>query len=238
LDQLERVMGDTKYIGDAIERLLVQFIANARSLRVTPDQILDRLRRATPRVRHFGMLGIAVLNRYQADLEAEGRIDFADMLHQAADALEKATSPLPKFAHILVDEFQDVSSAMARLVKALVNVNDARLFVVGDDWQAIYGFAGGDVDYIVNFDSHFGPASKTMLNVNYRSPEVIVKAGAALIAHNTRQIPKQVVVGSKEHGEAYLHEVSDNDSAIVNAAVELVQQEREKLESDEEILVL
>src|SRR5438445_6627055 len=237
LDQLERVMGDTKYIGDAIERLLVQFIANARSLRFPSDQILDRLKKATPRVRHFGMLGIAVLNRYQADLEAQGRIDFADMLHQAADALEKATSPLPKFEHILVDEFQDVSSAMALLVKALVTVNDARLFVVGADWQAIYGFAGGDVDYIVNFESHFGPASRTMLNVNYRSPVVIVEAGAALIAHNTQQIPKQVVISSHERGEAYLHEVADDDSQIVEATIRLVEQELRQIAADR-ILVL
>src|SRR5206468_9837026 len=135
---------------------------------------------------------------------------------------------LPKFDHILVDEFQDTSAPMARLVNALVGTSHAHLFAVGDDWQAIYGFAGGDVDHIVNFESHFGPASQTMLDTNYRSPAIIVEAGAALIAHNPSQIPKQVAVSNRGRGEAYIHEVSDNDLALIVKAIGLIQEERQR----------
>ena len=237
LDELEGVLGDLKYIGSAIEQLLVQFLSNARSLRLKPEEIRSRLEKASPRVHHFGLLGIAVLERYEAALADEGRIDFSDMLHRAADVLEGGTNPLPKFQHILVDEFQDVSAAMARFLKSLVDADHARLFAVGDDWQAIYGFAGGDVDYIVNFEKHFGPASTTMLNVNYRSPAVIVEAGSALIARNPNQIQKQVVVSSRERGQAFVHEVPDDDDAIVGATVRLIQQERQQ-GKPEDILVL
>ena len=178
-----------------------------------------------------------MLERYQAALSAEGRIDFSDMLHQAADILEGGTNPLPKFEHVLVDEFQDTSAAMARFLKALVAVTGARLFAVGDDWQAIYGFAGGDVDHIINFESHFGLASTTMLNVNYRSPAVIVEAGAALIARNERQVPKQVLIFSRERGEAYVYEVPDDDLAIVDRTASLVRQELRQVPPDR-ILVL
>src|SRR3989442_1962283 len=99
------------------------------------------------------------------------------MLHQAADILESGTNPLPNFEHVLVDEFQDTSASMARFLKALIAVTGAHLFAVGDDWQAIYGFAGGDVDHIINFESHFGPASTTMLYVNHPAPPVIGAAG-------------------------------------------------------------
>ena len=126
---------------------------------------------------------------------------------------------------------------MARLVNALVGTNRAHLFAVGDDWQAIYGFAGGDVDHIVNFESHFGPASRTMLDTNYRSPATIVEAGAALIAHNPGQIPKQVVISSHERGEAFIHEVPDDDSAIITKTIQLVQDEHKRFGPDE-ILVL
>src|SRR2546426_6020509 len=177
-EEVGRSFGDLKYIGSSIEKLLVQFITNARAMRREPKEIQPQLQRSTPRVHHFGLLGIAVLERYQAALSEEGRIDFSDMLHQAADILERGTNPLPNFEHVLVDEFQDTSAAMARFLKALVAVTEARLFAVGDDWQAIYGFARGDVDHIINFESHFGPASTTMLNVNYRSPAGIVEAGA------------------------------------------------------------
>ncbi|MGQ0797664.1 MAG: UvrD-helicase domain-containing protein, partial [Methanobacteriota archaeon] len=231
------VVVDMKYIGSAIEKLLVQFIANARALGLKPGEIRQRVGRATPRVYHFAFLGIAALERYESDLAAEGRIDFADMLHRAANVLEGGRNPLPGLRHILVDEFQDTSAPMARFLKALLAVNDARLFAVGDDWQAIYGFAGGDVDYIVNFETHFGPASTTTLNVNYRSPGVIVEAGAALIAHNPKQVPKRVVVSSRERGEAYIHEVPDDDDEIVAATTRLIQEERQKGRSDD-ILVL
>src|SRR3989475_9908361 len=163
---------------------MAEFIENARSFRMSNEHILQRLGSATPRVHHFGNLGLAVLQRYERELASEGRIDFSDMLHRAADIVEKGASSLANFDHVLVDEFQDTSTAMARLVNALVRSNDAHLFAVGDDWQAIYGFAGGDVDHVVNFESHFGPASRTILNTNYRSPPTIVEAGAALTAHN------------------------------------------------------
>src|SRR5207245_2799223 len=166
---LERILGDTKYIGSVIEKQLAEFIENARSFRMSTEQILQRLKSATPRVNHFANL--------------------------------------------------------------------AHLFAVGDDWQAIYGFAGGDIDHIVNFESHFGPASRTMLDTNYRSPVTIVQAGAALIAHNQGQIPKHVVVSSHERGEAFIHEVPDDDSAIITKTIQLVQDERKRFGPDE-ILVL
>jgi DNA helicase-4 len=76
-----------------------------------------------------------------------------------------------------------------------------------------------------------------MLDVNYRSPALIVEAGAALIAHNKRQVLKQVVVFSRERGEGYVHEVPDDDTAIVNRTVSLVGQELRQCAPDR-ILVL
>src|SRR6266704_6318597 len=47
---LEKIVGDTKYIGSVIERQLAGFIENACSFRMSTEQILLRLRSATPRV--------------------------------------------------------------------------------------------------------------------------------------------------------------------------------------------
>jgi DNA helicase-4 len=235
--ELEQMVKNFKYIGTMIEHQLVDFISNARSLRLAPGDILKRLNSATPRVYYFGVLAVAILTIYDRELTSQGRIDFSDMLHRAADIMEKGPNPLARFDHVLVDEFQDTSSSMARLVNTLVKANNAHLFAVGDDWQAIYGFAGGDVDHVVNFESHFGPASLTMLNTNYRSPAIIVEAGAALIAHNPSQIPKQVAVSNRGRGEAYIHEVPDNDLALIDKAIGLIQEERKRTSSDD-ILVL
>ncbi|MFQ5891097.1 MAG: UvrD-helicase domain-containing protein [Gemmatimonadota bacterium] len=237
LDQLEAVSGEMKYIGSIIERLLGAFLTNARALRRSPEEIHRLLRRTTPRVKHFGRLGAALLERYESQLSTEGRIDFADMLYRAADIVEGGRDPLPKFEHILVDEFQDTSPAMAHLIKSLVEKDGNRIYVVGDDWQAIYGFAGGDVDYIVNFEDHFGPASRTMLDTNYRSPAIVVQAGAALIAKNEKQVPKEILIRSRDRGEAWVHKVPDQDDALVHHTLRLIQQELVNHDS-EDILVL
>ncbi len=237
VDQLESVLGEMKYIGSVIERLLSAFLTNARSLRRSPDEIRRILRRRTPRVKHFGRLGAALLERYESQLQDEGRVDFADMLYQAADILEGGTNPLPPFEHILVDEFQDTSPAMAHLVKGLLDQTKSHLFAVGDDWQAIYGFAGGDIDYIVNFEDHFGLSSRTMLDTNYRSPAVVVEAGAALIARNEKQVPKTILIASPEEGVASVHEVPDDDDALVSYIRRLVQKELET-HDPKDILVL
>jgi hypothetical protein len=76
-----------------------------------------------------------------------------------------------------------------------------------------------------------------MLDTNYRSPATIVEAGSALIAHNPGQITKQVVISSHERGEAFIHEVPDDDSAIITKTIQLVRDERKRFGPDE-ILVL
>src|SRR5436309_11082077 len=116
---LEEILGDTKYIGTVIENQLAEFIENARSFRMSTEQILQRLTSATPCVHHFANLGLAVLQRYERELASEGRIDFSDMLHRAADIVERSASSLPKFSHVLAAEFQDSSTATARFVDPL-----------------------------------------------------------------------------------------------------------------------
>src|SRR2546426_10039797 len=220
-EEVGKSVGDLKYIGSSIEKLLVQFITNARAMRRELKEIQSHLKGSTPRVHHFGLLGIAVLERYQAALSAEGRIDFSDMLHRAADILESGTNPLPKFEHVLVDEFQDTSAAMARFLKALVAVTRGRLFAGGDDLQAIYGFARRGAHHIINFESHFLPRSTTKLDEHQRAPAVIVEAGAGLIARHQKQVTQQVVIFSRERGEAYVYGEPDDDLAIVGRTAPL-----------------
>ena len=49
-----------------------------------------------------------------------------------------------RFAHLLVDEFQDTNALQLALIEQLRGP-DSRLFVVGDRFQAIYGFRHADI---------------------------------------------------------------------------------------------
>lgn len=93
----------------------------------------------------------AVFREYQVRLG--DRIDFEDMVNRATALVETGKYDSP-FRHILVDEFQDISTGRAKLIKALkAQHTDARIFAVGDDWQSIYRFAGSDIHIMRNFGS-------------------------------------------------------------------------------------
>ena len=126
----------------------------------------------------------SLYERYERERRRRGVVDFDDLIWWCADALEtdaefQATQRW-RFRHLFVDEFQDVSPAQLRLVRAWLG-DRTDLCVVGDGDQAIYHFAGADPSYLTNFSRHFPGASVVRLGRNYRSsPQVVAAAGALL----------------------------------------------------------
>ncbi|MFI7884512.1 hypothetical protein ACFMJL_23990, partial [Acinetobacter baumannii] len=57
----------------------------------------------------------------------------------------------------------------------------AEFFCVGDDWQAINGFAGSELRFFHNFRDYFGPFQQEYITKNYRSKRLVVEAGNALM---------------------------------------------------------
>ena len=79
--------------------------------------------------------------------------------------------------YILIDEYQDFSQLFLSVVMAVREVaSDARLFVVGDDWQAINRFAGSDVEYFKEFHKYFAEGVRRYeITTNYRCDAEIVE---------------------------------------------------------------
>lgn len=76
---------------------------------------------------------------------------------------------------MLIDEYQDFSQLFLSVVLAVRKlVPEVRLFVVGDDWQAINRFAGSDVEYFKEFERYFSPARRYEIGTNYRCDREIV----------------------------------------------------------------
>ena len=98
------------------------------------------------------------------------------MINLAIDELHGHDSLFKNvFDHILIDEYQDISTQRSVLIKALMQKNeDCKLFCVGDDWQSIMGFTGSNLDFFVNFDKYFDHPARTDLTINYRSCKSIV----------------------------------------------------------------
>ena len=66
------------------------------------------------------------------------------------------------------------------------------MFGVGDDDQVIYGYAGADPGFLIDFPRYFPGAATYDLQVNYRCPPAVVAAARTLLAHNRRRIDKTI----------------------------------------------
>ena len=109
-----------------------------------------------------------IYERYQESLDGSEEIDFHDMINRATELVESGRFRSP-FKYILVDEFQDISPSRAALLKALLdNCPGAQLFAVGDDWQAIYRFAGSDIAVMQEFGERFGDYERIDLETTFR----------------------------------------------------------------------
>lgn len=87
-------------------------------------------------------------------------IDFADMIKKFLSKPELC----PSFNTVFIDEAQDLSPIQWQMYNMLKN-NSENVYLAGDDDQAIYGWAGADVDRFIN-----EPAKEKVLSKSRRIP--------------------------------------------------------------------
>ncbi len=130
---------------------------------------------------------------YEAALQQRHAIDFSDMIVQAADKLPLLADTLAVYDYILVDEIQDLSGARYRLLKALLDRNPrSKLFAVGDDWQAIFRFAGSDLTLIRDFETKFQRYTRHgVIEQTHRFSNPLLDITSDFIKKNPLQIQKR-----------------------------------------------
>ncbi len=113
---------------------------------------------------------------YAEAKQRESALDFEDLQLCARDLLRDDETirdrERQRFRSIMVDEFQDTNRLQTELLDLLCEGTDADLFVVGDEFQSIYGFRHADVAV---FRERRGAAPTVLpLTRNHRSrPEVL-----------------------------------------------------------------
>ncbi|MFO7930739.1 MAG: ATP-dependent helicase [Desulfosalsimonas sp.] len=133
-----------------------------------------------------------IYEAYEAELREKNAVDFDNILLKARDLLRDHEAVRHDyrayFSYILVDEYQDTNNLQAELTRLLLG--NGNLFCVGDDWQAIYGFRGSNVDHFLGFSRAYNDASIFRLEQNYRSADEIVKTANGLISYNRNRMEK------------------------------------------------
>ena len=140
---------------------------------------------------------------YEEQCQREGVADFGELMLRSFELL-RDNDPIRmhyqrRFAHILVDEFQDTNRLQYRWLKQLAgDEQDGQLrtmgsvMAVGDDDQSIYAFRGARVGNMQDFVREFDVRQTIKLEENYRSYSNILDCANALIAHNARRLGKNL----------------------------------------------
>ena len=102
-----------------------------------------------------------------------GLIDFTDMLEKF---LQQHRDEIPKFKVIFVDEAQDLSLIQWSIIEKLEKDTGCDVWVAGDDDQAIFGWAGADVNSFINWKSR-----EILLNKSERVPRSIQQKALGII---------------------------------------------------------
>ena len=156
-------------VGDRV--LFMENIARMRGvpLRAQYDEDDDQLSWATVEY---------VAKCYAAYKEAHGLLDYTDMLTQIIKQ-----DIAPRLDVLLVDEAQDLSLLQWRVVWALA-ASCRRVVVAGDDDQAIYQWAGADVDSLIRLQGDV-----RVLDQSYRVPKAVQSLAGGIIGRvaNRRQ---------------------------------------------------
>ncbi|GAA0706824.1 UvrD-helicase domain-containing protein [Dokdonella soli] len=171
------------------------FIGRCRKLLMTPER-LDELSAShiamTEAEEQFIPLARQFYAEYLDALVQTNSEDFDGILQRAIKAIESGSTLVRRgqavvcdLAHVRflsVDEFQDFSELFYQLVRAIRQAGEgAHCFCVGDDWQAINGFAGSDLKYFRDFPKYMGPSTQLTITTNYRSGHAVVSAGNAVM---------------------------------------------------------
>ncbi|HIM96241.1 MAG TPA: DNA helicase II, partial [Gammaproteobacteria bacterium] len=137
---------------------------------------------------------LKVYAAYQEACDRAGLVDFAEILLRCYEVLKNHPTLLrhyqQRFAHMLVDEFQDTNTIQYAWLKLLAG-NTNSIMIVGDDDQSIYGWRGAKIENIKRFLTDF-EAETIRLEQNYRSTATILKASNALIKNNAERMGKSL----------------------------------------------
>ncbi len=161
-----------------------------------------------------------------------GLVEFADQMAQAA-RLVASSREVPREVRarhsvVLLDEYQDTSSAQAQLLRGLFSgetPEDGRghpVTAVGDPFQAIYGWRGAAPSNILQFGQDFpladgNSAHRYRLTVNRRSRQLILDAANQLAAPLRSDIRLQLPEAS-DGEEQLLRAPEDRTGGLLRVA--------------------
>lgn len=182
----------TGQLKQSIEKYL-SCLSAIRVEQLSASQLVERIKQGgIKNYKNYATLLSTIHSAYTHELNTQGAIDFDDMVVKAANLVKAGKAVVP-WSHILVDEFQDISRARMAFLNTLIKYGDnIRFTAVGDDWQAIYRFSGGNLALTTRFNNLVGSHTLTMLQKTFRYNNSISEVAGRFVMQNPEQYKKQI----------------------------------------------
>ena len=235
------------------------FIARCRKLSLSVSDLKSKEQAhsaLTPEESAFIEIVCSIYDAYLNRISATGEDDFDGLMRRATEEVNRgntifkrrsADGDLGSLRHVCIDEFQDFSDLFYQLLSAIRKSSpEAKLFCVGDDWQAINGFAGSDLKFFKQFKQHVDDSRCLNISTNYRSAPAIVEAGNALmlghgapaIASKEKERIGRVIVSDLDEFKPSITEREDHSGDILTPAVLRVLSKALSSSDDTRIVIL
>ncbi|MCY4640731.1 MAG: UvrD-helicase domain-containing protein [Chloroflexi bacterium] len=183
---LETLLQDlARWLISWLAQLTATVLSHVKTSGISPETLRARAANSADHARSEAFLDVfeQVLARYGELLDGEK--DFHDLINGAAAHIREDRWASP-YRYVLVDEFQDISAGRMALLQALDGPGVA-YFLVGDDWQSIYRFAGADVGLVTDCGSHLGHVRERALTQTFRFARGILDPSTAFVTRNPEQ---------------------------------------------------
>ncbi|MGD9605717.1 MAG: UvrD-helicase domain-containing protein [Bacilli bacterium] len=131
---------------------------------------------------------------YEQKLKERNAIDFEDMINNASTILDSYIKNGKKlhYQYIFIDEYQDISLQRFNLAHKLSLASNAKIIAVGDDWQSIFKFAGGNITLFTEFEKFAGTSKLITLLNTYRNSQELIDIAGGFVQVNPMQIKKEL----------------------------------------------
>ncbi|THE58417.1 UvrD-helicase domain-containing protein [Vibrio parahaemolyticus] len=228
-DEILEAVRKQDFIKNAINELS-ETLSAVRSESIEGYEIQRRLEVADIQNARSHMALIEGLRQaYVRELRSRNHLDFDDMILLATQYVKEGMFK-PEWKYILVDEFQDISVSRWNFLMELLKASGSSLTVVGDDWQAIYAFIGGKLEYTTRFQNNVGNHALTKLQKTFRYNNSIADTAGGFVMKNPEQYQKHIVTHTQvESSEVFLidnHDANEKDptEATLNAVEKAIKE--------------
>lgn len=137
-----------------------------------------------------------IYQNYIIEKNSINAFDFDDLIIYATKQVKNKKLG---YKYLIIDEFQDTSLIRLNLIKEIFLAENAKIIVVGDDWQSIYHFSGCNLDVFLNFHKLFPDVKKINLVNTYRNSQQLIDVASKFVMKNPHQINKNLISPKCNH---------------------------------------